>query len=131
VQLGFANSRMKDFFDLRFLARSFEFDGSLLSAAIAATFARRGTLRPASDESVASPAIVSVSTVVVRSGMARLRTLAVRMSMPNASSTTNRSGAPQIVARRHLALAPFVPNGHDGPGRGKDERAGAGLELAL
>jgi hypothetical protein len=27
VQLGIGNSRMKDFFDLRFLARTFEFDG--------------------------------------------------------------------------------------------------------
>src|SRR6185295_7741842 len=31
VQLGIANSRMKDFFDLSFLARNFEFDGELLT----------------------------------------------------------------------------------------------------
>jgi hypothetical protein len=43
VQLGIANSRMKDFFDMRFLAGSFEFDGALLTMAIAATFKRRGT----------------------------------------------------------------------------------------
>jgi len=43
VQLGIGNSRMKDFFDLRFLARTFEFDGDVLTKAIAATFARRGT----------------------------------------------------------------------------------------
>jgi predicted nucleotidyltransferase component of viral defense system len=46
VQLGIANSRMKDFFDLRFLARSFEFDGIVLADAIRATFARRGTPVP-------------------------------------------------------------------------------------
>ncbi len=49
VQLGIANSRMKDFFDLRFLARSFEFEGDILVGAISATFARRGTPVPATD----------------------------------------------------------------------------------
>ena len=46
VQLGIANSRMKDFFDLSFLARTFEFDGTVLTKAIVATFARRGTSIP-------------------------------------------------------------------------------------
>lgn len=49
VQLGIANSRMKDFFYLRFLARSFEFDGGLLTAAIAATFKHRKTSIPADE----------------------------------------------------------------------------------
>ena len=52
VQLGIANSRMKDFFDLQFLARSFEFDGDVLTKAIAATFKRRETAVP-DDEPVA------------------------------------------------------------------------------
>lgn len=43
VKLEFDNTRMKDFFDLWFLARRFEFDGSTLHAAIHATFARRET----------------------------------------------------------------------------------------
>jgi hypothetical protein len=43
VKLGLANSRMKDFADLDFLARQFEFDGGLLTKAISATFARRKT----------------------------------------------------------------------------------------
>jgi hypothetical protein len=43
VKLGIANSRMKDFADLDFLANHFEFDGNLLSTAITATFARRKT----------------------------------------------------------------------------------------
>lgn len=47
VQLGMANSQMKDFFDLRFLACSFDFDGAVLSRAIAATFERRNTPIPA------------------------------------------------------------------------------------
>lgn len=46
VALGIANSRMKDFFDVWTLAREFEFDGSLLARAIAATFERRRTAIP-------------------------------------------------------------------------------------
>lgn len=44
--LGMANSRMKDFFDLGALARDHDFDGATLSAALAATFARRQTALP-------------------------------------------------------------------------------------
>jgi hypothetical protein len=40
---------MKDFFDIRFLAHSFEFDGGVLADAIAATFERRGTPIPTTD----------------------------------------------------------------------------------
>jgi predicted nucleotidyltransferase component of viral defense system len=47
VQLGIANSRMKDFYDIVVLSRMFEFDGQLLVQAIRATFERRKT--PPSD----------------------------------------------------------------------------------
>lgn len=43
VKLGELNSRMKDFHDLWFLARNFDFDGAVLLQAIAATFSHRGT----------------------------------------------------------------------------------------
>ena len=43
VELGMANTRMKDFYDLWVLARRFAFDGGRLSKAIAATFERRRT----------------------------------------------------------------------------------------
>ena len=43
VMLGIANSRMKDFFDLWVLARSFAFAGPALADAVRATFARRKT----------------------------------------------------------------------------------------
>jgi predicted nucleotidyltransferase component of viral defense system len=43
VQLGMANSRMKDFYDILVLARGFDFDGDLLTRAIRATFERRKT----------------------------------------------------------------------------------------
>ncbi len=46
VQLGLANSRMKDFFDIAVLAASFEFDGSELVNSLRATFERRGTPLP-------------------------------------------------------------------------------------
>lgn len=47
VELGLANSRLKDFFDLFTLASRFEFEGPLLASAIAATFKRRGIGIPA------------------------------------------------------------------------------------
>jgi Nucleotidyl transferase AbiEii toxin, Type IV TA system len=43
VALGIANSRMKDFFDVWFLAENFPFDGGVLQEAIAKTFERRQT----------------------------------------------------------------------------------------
>jgi predicted nucleotidyltransferase component of viral defense system len=46
VMLGRANSRMKDFYDIWILARSYEFEGDRLARAIAATFARRNTEIP-------------------------------------------------------------------------------------
>ena len=46
VSLGMANSRMKDYFDLRALAREGTLDAPLLAQAIAATFTRRGTALP-------------------------------------------------------------------------------------
>jgi len=46
VQLGMANSRMKDFYDVALLARTFDFDGELLLRAIRATFDRRKTALP-------------------------------------------------------------------------------------
>lgn len=47
VQLGMANSRMKDFYDVALLSRIFEFDGEILARAIRATFDRRKTPIPA------------------------------------------------------------------------------------
>ena len=46
VFLGSRNSRMKDYFDLRALAREGVLDARLLGEAIAATFQRRGTALP-------------------------------------------------------------------------------------
>ena len=49
VKLGELNSRMKDFFDVWLLSRSFDFDGLRISEAIEKTFERRGTLLPKVD----------------------------------------------------------------------------------
>jgi hypothetical protein len=46
VDLADTNSRMKDFYDLWMLATTMGFDGTILSAAIANTFDRRGTPLP-------------------------------------------------------------------------------------
>jgi Nucleotidyl transferase AbiEii toxin, Type IV TA system len=43
VSLGLANSRMKDFYDVRSLSRDFPFEGPSLSEAVKMTFATRGT----------------------------------------------------------------------------------------
>lgn len=48
VRLGIANSRMKDFYDLWVLSRTFDFDGERLSEAIRKTFERRKTKLPES-----------------------------------------------------------------------------------
>lgn len=46
VKLGIGNSRMKDFWDVQFLVKEFDFDGALLQKAIRATFAARQTVMP-------------------------------------------------------------------------------------
>jgi len=46
ISLGMLNSRMKDYFDLWILARHSDFDGLVLSKAVAATFGRRRTTIP-------------------------------------------------------------------------------------
>lgn len=46
VRLGVANTRLKDFYDLWALARSYAFDGPALATAIEATFRRRQTELP-------------------------------------------------------------------------------------
>lgn len=43
TRLGFANSRMKDFFDMWLVASEFDFDGETLAEAIKQTFAHRQT----------------------------------------------------------------------------------------
>ncbi len=46
VALGLANSRMKDFYDVWVLSRTYDFNDDRLARAVAATFERRGTALP-------------------------------------------------------------------------------------
>ena len=46
LTLGLANSRMKDYFDIAFLASHFSFEGPVLARAFEATFLRRETSLP-------------------------------------------------------------------------------------
>ncbi len=55
VNLGMANSRMKDFYDIWVIARSFDFDGSILSEAVGNTFSCRRTPLPKQTPSGFSP----------------------------------------------------------------------------
>lgn len=43
VDLGIANSRMKDFYDIRVLSNEFRFSGTILKDSIQATLTRRGS----------------------------------------------------------------------------------------
>jgi len=43
VKLGILNSRLKDFYDIWFILRQFDFEGPILSRAISKTFSTRGT----------------------------------------------------------------------------------------
>ena len=56
VALGRVNSRMKDFYDIWILSRSFAFNDDRLSRAIAATFTRRGTAIPTDVPDALTPA---------------------------------------------------------------------------
>jgi len=56
VALGMPNSRMKDFFDLWAISRTFSFDGGVLADAIAATFERRHTDIPTDTPVALTPA---------------------------------------------------------------------------
>ncbi|MBT4290582.1 MAG: nucleotidyl transferase AbiEii/AbiGii toxin family protein [Deltaproteobacteria bacterium] len=49
VKRGMANSRMKDFYDLWILSKLFDFEGRILSQAIANTFKHRGTKKPGNE----------------------------------------------------------------------------------
>jgi len=63
VALDMINTRMKDFYDLWAIANTFEFDGTVLARAIAATFERRQTKIP---EQV--PAALTAAYADVRQG---------------------------------------------------------------
>ncbi|MGB8278543.1 MAG: nucleotidyl transferase AbiEii/AbiGii toxin family protein [Methylovirgula sp.] len=56
VTLGRASTRMKDFYDIWALSKSYEFEGDRLARAIAATFPRRKTAIPSETPDALTPA---------------------------------------------------------------------------
>lgn len=59
ISLGVTNSRMKDFYDVHWLARAMPFEGATLAAAIRATFLRRGTEFAEGDPLVLTPGFLA------------------------------------------------------------------------
>lgn len=78
VMLGLANSRMKDFYDVWILSRSYDFDEDRLSRAIAATFERRDTAIPL-DEPMALTQTFATDVVKQRQWAAFVRDLAIEI----------------------------------------------------
>lgn len=62
VRLGLANGRMKDFFDMWHLARTYPFEGAVLADAVRATFAARGTGLPARPITALTPSFLHCGT---------------------------------------------------------------------
>ena len=59
LKLGVTNSRMKDFYDVHFLASRFSFEGPRLAKAVRATLGRRGTPIPKTTPLVLTPEFLS------------------------------------------------------------------------
>ena len=72
VSFGELNSRMKDFFDIWLLSRTFDFDGNNLAEAIKRTFDRRGTELPETITAF-TPEFSAVKQVQWRAFVRRLR----------------------------------------------------------
>jgi Nucleotidyl transferase AbiEii toxin, Type IV TA system len=70
VMLGLANTRLKDFYDIRILAKTHEFKDERLARAIAATFARRKTEIPSERPDGLTAALADDPTKRLRDGAA-------------------------------------------------------------
>ena len=81
VTLGIANSRLKDFYDLWFLARRFDFDGATLLEAVSATFERRQTA-PVTEPPIALTDAFANDAAKTSQWTAFLRKLRPRMEPP-------------------------------------------------
>lgn len=88
VRLGIANSRMKDFYDLWAMARTFDFDGELLCAAIRKTFERRKTDLPKTAPTAFTPEFYEDKTKQTQWQAFLGKGLAAKESLPLAEVTT-------------------------------------------
>lgn len=93
VQLGMANSRMKDFYDVVALANAFEFDGQSLVGAIRATFKRRGTAIP-KERPVAFTSIFATDT----SKVTQWRAFVNKSGITNAADLASTVAAAAFLA---------------------------------
>ncbi len=82
-RVGIANSRMKDFYDLQVLARTFAFDGENLAEAVQNTFRRRGTELPPGIVLVFTPDFMRIGT---KSGNGRLSPRRTRLTSSQLNS---------------------------------------------
>jgi len=95
VALGIGNSRMKDFYDVAYLARHFQFDGARLVRAIRATFKRRGTAIPQS-----APIALTKEFAEDPAKRAQWKAFAARDRLSDADATLD-----DVVARIAVFLA--------------------------
>jgi hypothetical protein len=116
VQLGLANSRMKDFYDLVVLSRMFEFDGDLLVRAIRATFERRRTPLPAGLPIALTPAfgedsvkLTQWSAFVRKSGGEEIGSLAQVLAAISAfvERPLSAAGSTSVLGARWLPGGPW------------------------
>lgn len=98
VVLGDRNSRIKDFFDLHYLASRFEFDRRTLSEAVRRTFERRRTPIPAEDPIGLTPAYWDNPS----------RPAQVRAFARRAGLTVPEKPAEDFHALLHAFLAPVL-----------------------
>jgi predicted nucleotidyltransferase component of viral defense system len=108
VDLGIGNSRMKDFYDIWYLARHFDFEGDSIRNAVIRTFERRGTALPISvplaltEEFYESDTKLSQWQAFVRKSGA---TEATKASLAEVSSTI--AGFLLPIVEKALDAAPF------------------------
>lgn len=101
VQLGLVNSRMKDFYDLVVLAKTFDFEGEVLARAIRATFDRRGTPFPVVRPVALTPVFYGDATKVLQwAGFIRKSRAPEVGSLPEAIADVTAFIEPPLVAAR-------------------------------
>ena len=100
VVLGMTNSRMKDFFDIAWLAEKFAFNDAPLRTAITATFARRRTSLPEG-----MPLALTVEFYGDDAKQQQWKGFLRRVNLPSETLAT-------VVGRIANFLAPFVNKTH-------------------
>lgn len=99
VSLGETNSRMKDFYDLWFLCQRFDFEGTILSRAILATFARRDSQLKAVE------AVVGLSDSYIQQKETAWKRFLQRNRIPSMEFA-------EVVTSIRLFLGPLLSHGH-------------------